>query len=409
MIHNEEHIKCRVCRKSDFEAVLDLGVMPLANGLCTAEQLKTPYPTYALNTVRCTHCGLMQLTTTPAPEMMFTGYRYFSSFSSTMTEHARRYTQDITRRFALGTTSRIIEIASNDGYLLQYFKAAAMPILGIEPAANVAQVAIDQHAIPTITRYFGMELARELKTKGTQADLLIANNVLAHVPDPNDFVSGMAQVLAPDGIITVEFPDVMQLLKQGLFDTIYHEHISYLSSPVAMRLFAQNGLRVFDAEMLPVHGGSWRLYACHTDARYTPEPRLATIDPAQSDTEPYRQLAAKAEKTKHDLLAFLAKTKQQGKKVVGYGAAAKASVLLNFCGIGTESLDYIVDISPHKQGRFLPGSAIPVVSPAELKITKPDYVLIFPWNLTQEIMHDHGYIREWGGSFVTAIPEFRIF
>jgi SAM-dependent methyltransferase len=401
-------LACRSCGGQKLHSVLDLGMSPLANAYRTRGQLAEPETFYPLHAVICESCLLMQLTANVAPEKLFGDYLYFSSFSSTMMEHARRYAEMTCPRFALSPASLVVEIASNDGYLLKYFKERGIPVLGIEPARTVAEAAKRDHGIPTITRFFGRQLAEELKAQGKEADLIVANNVLAHVPDINDFIAGIALLLKRDGTATFEFPDVGNLLKEGQFDTIYHEHFSYLSLQTVERLLIRHGLCVFDAEKLPVHGGSLRVYACHTDVRAIGARVRSLRDAALSDIAAYSALAGKAYAIKRNLLAFLIKAKNEGKRVCAYGAPAKGNTLLNFCGIRTDFIDFTVDVSRHKQGFYLPGSGIPILPPSALKKEKPDYVLILPWNLKEEIMKEHAYVSSCGGCFVLAVPELTL-
>ncbi|MBV8939770.1 MAG: class I SAM-dependent methyltransferase [Alphaproteobacteria bacterium] len=399
---------CRFCGGTHLHAVLDLGMSPLANAYRSEAQLLQPETFYPLRAVLCESCFLMQLTSSPPPTELFQDYRYFSSFSATMSQHARAYAEMAASRFGLSPQSLVVEIASNDGYLLRYFKERSIPVLGIEPARTVAEAAMHHHGIPTLTRFFGLALAQELKAKGQRADLVVANNVLAHVPDPNDFVAGIACLLSERGVVTVEFPDVASLLDEGQFDTIYHEHCSYLSLQSAERMFRRHGLTVFDVDKIGVHGGSLRLYACR-DGTQAVSLRVASLrDPALEHAAAYEALAQKAHAIKRDLLGFLIEAKRQSKRLCAYGAPAKGNTLLNFCGIRTDFLDFTVDISPHKQGLYLPGSGIPILAPEALKKEKPDYVLILPWNLKNEIMHEHAYIRDWDGHFVLAIPQLEI-
>ncbi len=400
---------CRMCGDAEFYSVVDLGMSPIANAYRASAQARESELFYPLHAVLCAQCRLMQLTCNIAPEQLFSGYRYFSSVASTMVEHARMYVVQMAERFALDANSLVVEIASNDGYLLRHVKALGVPALGIEPAENVAAIARARHGIETIARFFGEKLAHELAAQGRKADLIAANNVLAHVPDINDFVAGMARLLKPEGVVTVEFPDVANLLSEGQFDTIYHEHFSYLSLAVVQRLFALHGVRVFDAERIATHGGSLRVYACLSGAAHMPTLRLDALLKESPDTpEAYAGLQAKAERIKHELLRFLLKAQEEGKRVAGYGAPAKGNTLLNFCGIRPDLLAYTVDMNPEKQKCFLPGSGLPVYAPEMLRRDKPDYVLILPWNIRQEISVQHDYIRQWGGQFVTAVPELSV-
>jgi 2-polyprenyl-3-methyl-5-hydroxy-6-metoxy-1,4-benzoquinol methylase len=356
---------------------------------------------------------LVQLLEFEAAEDIFGDYAYFSSFSTSWLEHAEAYTKKMVSRLGLDAKKQVIEIASNDGYLLQYFVAQKVPVLGIEPAANVAKAAVEK-GIPTRVRFFGVETAEALKAEGIGADLLLGNNVLAHVPDLNDFVRGMKILLKPTGTITMEFPHLLRLMEQNQYDTIYHEHFSYFSFLTVTRVFAHHGLRIFDVEQLSTHGGSLRIFAGHaenpacveTDAfrALMQEERAAGLESLAA----YRQFGEQVKRTKRDLLKFLIQAKEQGKRVVGYGAPAKGNTLLNYCGVRTDFVDYTVDRSPHKQDKYLPGVLIPIHAPERIQQDKPDYVLILPWNLKDEIMQQMSYIRSWGGKFVVPIPEVRV-
>jgi SAM-dependent methyltransferase len=368
-------------------------------------------PFYPLHVRVCEKCLLVQLPVVVRPEEIFTDYPYFSSYSDTWLEHARTYVDVVIKRFALNEHSQVIEIASNDGYLLQYFVAAGIPVLGIEPAANVAEAAV-KRGVPTLVKFFGEDTARELVAKGTQADLVIGNNVLAHVPALNDFVRGMQILLKPNGVITMEFPHLMRLMDGNEFDTIYHEHFSYLSLLAVEKVFAAHGLTIFDVEELPTHGGSLRIYACHSAARPV-GPRvyeLRSREEAAGFTrlEHYVSFGERVKETKRRILDFLIEAKRAGKAVAGYGAPAKANTLLNYCGIRMDFIDYTVDRSPHKQGQFMPGTRIPVHGPEKIKETRPDYLVILPWNLKDEVMEQMAHIRDWGGKFVVLIPDVEV-
>ena len=347
------------------------------------------------------------------PEEIFSDYAYFSSYSDSWLEHAKSYTEAAARRFGLNDQNWVVEIASNDGYLLQYFVAKGIPVLGIEPARNVAEEAI-RRGIPTEVRFFGESTARDLVSRGKLADLIVGNNVLAHVPDLNDFVSGLKILLAATGVITLEFPHLMRLMEENQFDTIYHEHLSYFSLITAYDLFDRHGLRIFDVEELPTHGGSLRIYACHQENDQRPAgERVADLLSREQQAgfktvEHYLSFGERVKKTKRKLLEFLIAAKDQGKSVVGYGAPAKGNTLLNYCGIRSDLLDYTVDRSPHKQEHFLPGTHIPIYRPEKIRETRPDYVMILPWNLKEEVMGQMRYIRDWGGQFVVPIPEVKV-
>jgi SAM-dependent methyltransferase len=380
---------CRFCRQPLEHVFADLGMSPLANSYLSSEQLGSMEPFYPLRAYVCAACLLVQLEEFETPDHIFTDYAYFSSYSTTWLEHA-----------------------SNDGYLLQYFHERHIPVLGIEPAANVAKLAL-QKGIPTLVEFFGVETARSL-VPDSAADLLIGNNVLAHVPDLNDFVAGMKIVLKPGGVITMEFPHLLSLVEQNQWDTIYHEHFSYFSFATVSQVFAAHGLRLFDVDRLPTHGGSLRIYGAHDD------------DDAHPDTEHTRELLAleraagldelatyaaygqRVAADKMDILAFLIECRRDGRRVVGYGAPAKGNTLLNYCGVGPEFIDYTCDLNPHKQGHFLPGSHIPIRSPEAIREDRPDVVLILPWNLKDEIIEQLSYIREWGGQFAARTPALRL-
>jgi len=400
---------CRFCGSPLETTVVDLGVSPLANAYLRPEQLRQAETFYPLHVFVCDDCLLVQLEEFESPQAMFSDYAYFSSYSDTFLAHAKAYCEQMSQRFGLDRGSQVVEIASNDGYLLRNFVAAGVPVLGVEPAANVAQAAIDQ-GVPTLVEFFGEGLARELRAQGKAADLLLANNVLAHVPALNDFVRGTQLLLAPQGVMTVEFPHLMRLLDLNEFDTIYHEHFSYFSLLVAERIFATHGIVVFDVEELDIHGGSLRLYGRHREDTSKPvTPRVEALRAREIErgldrVETYLPFAEQVARTKRELLTFLIEKKSQGKQLVAYGAPAKGNTLLNYCGVGPDLLDYTVDRSPHKQGCYLPGSRIPIHGPERLRETQPDYVLILAWNLKQEIVESMRFVREWGGRFVVPIP-----
>lgn len=404
---------CRFCGATLEHSFADLGMSPLANSYVPLHRANAMEPFYPLHAYVCTGCWLVQLQMYETSEHIFSDYAYFSSFSDSWLAHARTYTEKMIREFGFGANSLVVEIASNDGYLLQYFKQAGVPVLGVEPAANVAKVAKDK-GIPTLVEFFGVKTARMMAANGQQADLLLGNNVLAHVPDVNDFVAGMKIVLKPEGIITVEFPHLQQLVDHCQFDTIYHEHFSYFSFTTAEKIFARHGLTLFDVEELPTHGGSLRIYARHTENTSRPVSenvvRLREREHRLGYTrlDLYRSFAEKVKTTKRNILEFLIQAKRQGKTIVGYGAPAKGNTLLNYCGIRTDMIDYTVDRSPHKQGHLLPGTRIPIYAPDKIRETRPDYVFLLPWNLKDEIVEQMAYIREWGGKFVVPIPEPKV-
>ena len=406
-------LSCRFCAARLTESFCDLGKSPLSNSFLEAEELHAMEPFYPLHAYFCTKCFLVQVPAHQTPQHIFTDYAYFSSYSDSWLAHSRAYVEAMMGRLALDNASHVVEIGSNDGYLLQYFKEKGIPVLGIEPAQNVAAVALER-GIPTESIFFGKETAAVMARRGMKADLMLANNVLAHVPDINNFVAGFKILLAADGLITMEFPHLMHLVAQNQFDTIYHEHYSYLSLITVEAVFAAHGLSVFDVEELPTHGGSMRIYARHSrgSADQASE-RLAALRAREiaaglSDPASLRGFAARAAGTKRDLLAFLVEAKRAGKKIAGYGAPAKGNTLLNYCGIRTDFIDYTVDRSPYKQGRFLPGTHIPILPPETLARTRPDYVLILPWNLKDEIVGQMGVVREWGGKFVVPIPRVEV-
>ncbi|MDY6811135.1 MAG: class I SAM-dependent methyltransferase [Actinomycetota bacterium] len=405
---------CRSCWTPLTETFCDLGLSPMANSYVAPEDLDRPEVFYPLHAYVCTECLLVQLSEFETPEEIFSDYAYFSSYSTSWLEHARTYVEHVTRRFDIDSSTRVVEIASNDGYLLQYFARNGVPVLGIEPAANVAEVARD-HGIETRVEFFGTKLAEKLVDEGRFADHLIGNNVLAHVPDLNDFVAGMKLLLAPDGRITMEFPHLLRLIGETQFDTMYHEHFSYFSLHSVTRVFARHGLRLFDVEQVPTHGGSLRIYACHEDAhRYAPSQRLETVARSESDfgldrPAGYRDFAPAVARVKRDLLSFLISARDRGERVIAYGAPAKGNTLLNYCGIGPELIECTVDRSPHKQGRHLPGTRLPINAPEYIRQAKPDHVLILPWNLRDEIVRDLEYIGEWDAQFVVPIPNLQTF
>jgi 2-polyprenyl-3-methyl-5-hydroxy-6-metoxy-1,4-benzoquinol methylase len=386
---------------------------PLANSYIEPDAQSRMERFYPLHAYVCSKCLLVQLQEFESPEQIFGDYAYFSSYSESWLEHARAYVEDVSARFRLTAANQVIEIASNDGYLLQYFQRKNIPVLGIEPAANVAKVA-EAKGIQSRIAFFGTETARALAKEGRLADLLLGNNVLAHVPDLNDFVRGLKIALKPSGVITMEFPHLLRLMQQNQFDTIYHEHFSYFSFLTVQRIFAHHGLRIFDVRELSTHGGSLRIFACHSELAGHPTTTNVTAlikeeNTAGLDKLPaYRDFAERVRLTKRRLLTFLIQAKQDGKTVVGYGAPAKGNTLLNYCGVRTDFMDYTVDRSPHKQDRYLPGVHVPICHPDKIRETKPDYVLILPWNLRDEVMHQMAHIRDWGGKFVVPIPELTV-
>lgn len=383
---------------------------PLCESYVSNVQLNQMEPFYPLRVELCERCFLVQLPAYVTADQIFSDYAYFSSYSDSWVRHAERYAVAMIERFGLNARQRVVELASNDGYLLQHFVARGIPSLGVEPAANVARVAIEK-GVPTLVKFFGVETAREMAAQGLDADLLAANNVLAQAPDLNDFVAGMKTVLKPRGVITVEFPHLERLMAENQFDTIYHEHFSYFSFYTTNKIFSAHGLAVFDVEELPTHGGSLRVYARHDeDASREIGPRVAALLERElrsgvQSLASYAGFAEQVRETKRGLLDFLIRAKREGRTIAGYGAPGKGNTLLNYCGIREDFLDFTVDRNPHKQGRFLPGTHIPILHPDAIRRARPDYVLILPWNLKAEIMEQLAYIREWGGRFVTPIPE----
>ena len=403
---------CRFCRAPLGNVCIDLGVSPLANSYLRPDQLSAMEPFFPLRMLVCPSCLLVQTEDFGTPETIFTDYAYFSSYSTTWVEHSRRYAEQVVARYGLTQEHRVVELASNDGYLLQFFVQAGIPVLGVEPAANVAKVAL-QKGIPTLVEFFGRRLGAELGER-TPASLLVGNNVLAHVPDINDFVAGMKLALAPGGVITMEFPHLLNLLRLVQFDTIYHEHFSYLSLLAVRNVFAAHGLRIFNVEQLPTHGGSLRIHACHEGDDREAEPGLQVVasleeDAGMANLDTYLSLAGEAELEKRRILELLISLKALGSTIVGYGAPAKGTTLLNYCGIRSDFIDYTTDLSPEKQGLYLPGVRIPIRHPDEIARTRPDYVFILPWNLREEIMEQLAYIRDWGGRFIARAPSIQVF
>jgi hypothetical protein len=408
----QSHAGCRFCSAGLKHSFVDLGMSPLCNTNVEPHQLNQMEPFYPLHAYVCGECFLVQLGEFVAPSEIFTDYSYFSSYSDSWVQHAKRYAEMMMERFGVDSGSKVMEIASNDGYLLQHFVGMKVPVLGIEPAANVAKVAIEK-GIPTIVRFFGEASAREIVREHGHADVLLGNNVLAHVPKLNDFVAGMKIVLKPKGIITMEFPHLMRLVEGNQFDTIYHEHFSYFSFYTVQRVFAAHGITLFDVEELPTHGGSLRIFGCHPGEREITE-RVKELTQRElkkgyTRLETYFQFTEKVKETKRKLLDFMIASKRSGKTIVGYGAPGKGNTLLNYCGIRQDFVDYTVDRSPHKQGRYTPGTRIPILHPDKIKATRPDYVLMLPWNLKDEIMQQLAFVREWGGKFVTPIPEVAVY
>ncbi len=406
--------RCRFCGAGLSHTFVDLGMSPLCQRHVRPDQIDSMEPFYPLHVYVCGECLLVQLREYVSPSEIFSDYAYFSSYADTWLRHVEAYTNLMCERFGIGPHSQVVEVASNDGYLLQYFVKKNVPVLGVEPAANVAEAAIAK-GIPTVVRFFGRQTAWDILGENGAADLLLGNNVLAHVPDINDFVAGMKMLLSENGIITMEFPHLMQLMAQNQFDTIYHEHFSYLSLGAVTRIFAHHGLTLIDVEELPTHGGSLRIYARHTENPSRPVgPRVELLLAKEAAAglgrlETYSAFGEQVKRTKRRLLEFLVRARDEGRSIAGYGAPGKGNTLLNYCGIRTDFLDYTVDRSPHKQGNFLPGTRIPIHSPEQIQRTRPDYLLILPWNLKDEIMQQTAYIREWGGRWVVPIPEVRVY
>ena len=405
---------CRFCGTVLQHVFLDLGMSPMANSYLKPHQLNQMEPFYPLRAYVCERCFLVQLEEFESPDHIFSDYAYFSSYSDMFLQHAKDYADMVVERFGLNEQSYVIEIASNDGYLLQNFVKRGIPVLGIEPAKNVAEVA-GKKGVPSLVKFFGTQTAREVTAEGRRPDLIIGNNVLAHVPDLNDFVGGLKILLGPRGVVTIEFPHLLQLMAHNQFDTIYHEHFSYFSLTTVERVFDSHGLTLFDVEEISTHGGSLRIYGRHHEDLSKPvSERFAALkrrEEAQGFTrlEHYLSFSERVVETKRALLAFLIQAKRAGKSVVAYGAAAKASTLLNYCGIRTDFVDYMVDRSPYKQGHFLPGTHIPIYDPDRIKETRPDYLLILAWNLKDEVMKQMSCIRDWGGQFIVPIPEMKLY
>jgi SAM-dependent methyltransferase len=404
---------CRFCGLPLTSTFVDLGMSPLCESYLSAGQLNQMEPFYPLHVHVCEHCFLVQLEEYVSPESIFTEYAYFSSYADTWLQHARAYTGLVVERFGLGKGSRVVEVASNDGYLLQYFVQRGIPVLGIEPARNVAQVAI-QKGIPTLVEFFGAECARRLAAGGDSADLIVGNNVLAQVPALNDFVEGLRILLKPQGVITIEFPHLVRLVAENQFDTIYHEHFSYFSLIAVEKIFGAHGLVIFDVEQLPTHGGSLRIYARHAGDHSKPI-HQSVLDLKQCEEQAglttmayYEAFGERVKETKRKLLDFLIRAKRDGKSIAGYGAPGKGNTLLNYCGIRTDFMDFTVDRNPYKQGKYLPGTHIPIYHPDKINQARPDYLLILPWNFKEEIMQQMAFIREWGGQFVVPIPEVKV-
>lgn len=407
-------LSCRFCQTPLTHTFVDLGMSPVANDFLKEEQFKDEQ-FYPLHTYACESCFLVQLPNVVEREKIFNDkYAYFSSYSDSWLKHAKDYVEMMVKRFNFTNENLVVELASNDGYLLQYFKEKNIPVLGIEPSANVAEVALKK-GIPSVVKFFGVQTAKELASENKYADLILGNNVFAHVPDINDFVGGMKILLKPTGVITIEFPHLKNLIDHNEFDTIYHEHYSYYSLITAEKIFAHHGMTIFNVEEIPTHGGSLRIFVKHTENTLLPvtervnELRTREINAGYTDLNFYSQFKENVINTKKKFLNFISDAKVEGKIIVGYGAPAKGNTLLNFCGVGTENISYTVDRNVHKQNLCLPGTHIPIFKPDKIKETKPDYVLVLPWNLKTEVSEQLSFIREWGGKFVVAIPEIQIF
>lgn len=404
---------CRFCDLRLNEIFVDLGKSPLSNSFLKLSELKLKENQYPLRAFVCKNCFLVQLEEFQSPENIFSDYAYFSSYSESWLEHSKKFTTMMKDRFNLNEDNLVIEIGSNDGYLLQFFKEEKIPILGIEPAKNVAKVA-EEKGIPTIKKFFGKQIANELKEQNSNADLIIGNNVLAHVPKINDFVEGLKILLKPKGVISIEFPHILKLIEFNQFDTIYHEHFSYFSLYTAKKIFEKHELTIFDVEEIPTHGGSLRIFAKHSDnnAQKITEKVIALLEKEHNagllNIETYRKFSKNVEIVKEKLYDFCINAKKENKKIIGYGAPAKGNTLLNFCKINSDLIEFTVDLNPHKQGKVLPGSHIPIKHPDIIKEIKPDYILILPWNLQDEIILQMNHIRKWGGKFVIPIPEVKI-
>lgn len=406
-------MNCRHCRTPLADVFLDLGSAPPSNAYLTEARLRAPETSFPLRLFVCRHCFLVQTEDHAGAEALFTpDYAYFSSVSSSWCAHAARYAAMIRECLQLGPDSLVLEAASNDGYLLRHFLEAGVPCLGIEPTTGTAEAA-EGLGIPVLREFFGKALACRLAEQGRRADLVIGNNVYAHVPDIHDFTAGIREALAPEGVVTLEFPHLLRLIEQVQFDTVYHEHFSYLSLAVVREIFASEGLRLWRVEELPTHGGSLRVYGCHAGAPRVEEASVARVLATEKDfglgrLETYRGFQEQADRVKNDLYAFLVRQKRQGRRVGAYGAAAKGNTLLNYAGIRPDLVPYVCDAAPSKQGCYLPGSRIPVVLPDMLRRDRPDVVLVLPWNIAGEIMDQHAYVRDWGGRFITAVPGLRL-
>ncbi len=404
--------RCRICHAPVRHTFVDLGMSPLCESFLPAVQLNQMEPYYPLHALVCEKCFLVQLQEYVSPDHIFSEYAYFSSYSTSWVEHARKYCHMIKERLQLGPDSLAVELASNDGYLLQHFLPLGVPVLGIEPAANVAEAG-RRRGVPALVEFFGTALADRMVAEGKRADLIIGNNVLAQVPDLNDFVAGMKHLLAPEGVITLEFPHLERLIAENQFDTIYHEHFSYFSFVTTDRLAEMHGLKIIDVEKLKTHGGSLRVYLAHAASSHVPSERVAAlldheIESGFVEIESYARFSEQVRRTKRNLLSFLIACKEQGKRICAYGAPGKGNTLLNYCGIGPDFIDFAVDRNPYKHGRFTPGMHIPIKPVEAIDEAKPDYLLVLPWNIKDEIVHQMRHVADWGCRFIVPIPEVRV-
>jgi SAM-dependent methyltransferase len=403
---------CRFCGTPLAHVFADLGMSPLANSFLSEDELGQMEPFYPLRALVCNECFLVQLEDYETPDVIFSQYAYFSSYSTTWLEHSKRYAEMAIERFQLDESSQVVELASNDGYLLQYFVEQGIPVLGIEPAANVAEVAREK-GIRTMVKFFGRATGREVAAMMT-ADLVIGNNVLAHVPDLNDFVGGVKLILGPRGVVTMEFPHLLHLIDRNEWDTIYHEHFSYFSFLTVSKVFARHGMTLFDVEELPTHGGSLRIYGRHSEDETKPvTERARELERREREggfdrLETYLGFSRGVTRAKWELLEFMIDRRREGSRIAAYGAPAKGNTLLNYCGIGTDFIEYTCDLNPHKQGHYLPGTHIPIRAPDAIRETRPDLVFILPWNLSEEIMGQLSFVRDWGGGFIVRLPELRV-
>jgi hypothetical protein len=405
-------VNCRFCSTPLSTTFVDLGMQPLSNAYVAAEAADRMEPFFPLHARVCERCLLVQVPELQSPEQIFSEYAYLSSMSDSWLDHCRVYANDMIRRLKLGASSLVVEVASNDGYLLRFFKDGGVPVLGVEPAANVGRIASNA-GIPSIARFFGSGLATELVAEGKRADLLVGNNVLAHVPDLNDFVRGLAILLAPKGVLTMEFPHLGKLIANSQFDTIYHEHFSYFSFTTVQQVFKAHGITIFDVDELTTHGGSLRIHGCHASLERALSDRVGELLASEKreglqTLDTYTRFGEQVREVKRKLLEFMIARRRERKHVIGYGAAAKGNTLLNYCGMRTDFLDYVVDRNPIKQGKLLPGTHIPIAAPERIRETRPDWVLVLPWNIKDEIASQLAFVKEWGGRLVVPIPEVEV-